>query len=245
MDTAPDPDASPLDREYRLLSVIVPVFNERTTVTEIVRRMRRVELPMDLEIIVVDDCSSDGTDKILAALEDSTVRVLRHNANLGKGAGIRTGLAVARGDLVLIQDADLEYDPEDWPKLLHPLLRGKAQVVYGSRFTGERKNMLFWHWVGNRMLSLVTNVLYNTTISDMETCYKVFDRKVLDGITIVSDRFDFEPEITAKVLRRGYRIYEVPISYNGREFDEGKKITWKDGFGALWALVRFRVVREP
>jgi glycosyltransferase involved in cell wall biosynthesis len=207
--------------------------------------MRRVELPMELEIIIVDDCSSDGTDKILSALEDSTVRVLRHNLNQGKGAGIRTGLAVARGDLVLIQDADLEYDPEDWPKLLHPLLRGRAQVVYGSRFTGERKNMLFWHWVGNRMLSLVTNVLYNTTISDMETCYKLFDRKVLEGITIVSDRFDFEPEITAKVLRRGYRIYEVPISYNGREFDEGKKITWKDGFGALWALVRFRVAREP
>jgi glycosyltransferase involved in cell wall biosynthesis len=234
-----------MERQYHLLSVIVPVFNERTTVTEIVRRMRHVQLPMDLEIIIVDDCSSDGTDKILAALEDSTVRVLRHSSNQGKGAGIRTGLAVARGDLVLIQDADLEYDPEDWPKLLHPMLRGKAKVVYGSRFTGERKNMLFWHWVGNRTLSLVTNVLYNTTISDMETCYKLFDRKVLDGITIVSDRFDFEPEITAKVLRRGYRIYEVPISYNGREFDEGKKITWKDGFGALWALIRFRVVREP
>jgi glycosyltransferase involved in cell wall biosynthesis len=245
MDTFPGSDAPPLEREYHLLSVIVPVFNERTTVTEIVRRMRQVELPVEIEIIIVDDHSSDGTDKILSALEDSTVRVLRHNTNQGKGAAIRTGLAVARGDLVLIQDADLEYDPEDWPKLLHPLLRGKAQVVYGSRFTGERKNMLFWHWVGNRMLSLVTNVLYNTTISDMETCYKLFDRKVLDGITIVSDRFDFEPEITAKVLRRGYRIYEVPISYNGREFDEGKKITWKDGFGALWALIRFRVVREP
>jgi glycosyltransferase involved in cell wall biosynthesis len=245
MDTFPGSDAAPLERQYHLLSVIVPVFNERMTVTEIVRRMRQVQLPMDLEIIVVDDCSSDGTDKILAALEDSTVRVLRHGSNQGKGAGIRTGLGVARGDLVLIQDADLEYDPEDWPKLLQPMLRGKAQVVYGSRFTGERKNMLFWHWVGNRTLSLVTNVLYNTTISDMETCYKLFDRKVLDGITIVSDRFDFEPEITAKVLRRGYRIYEVPISYNGREFDEGKKITWKDGFGALWALIRFRVVREP
>ena len=245
MDTFSGSDAPPLEREYHLLSVIVPVFNERTTVTEIVRRMRQVELPVEIEIIIVDDHSSDGTDKILSALEDSTVRVLRHNTNQGKGASIRTGLAVVRGDLVLIQDADLEYDPEDWPKLLHPLLRGKAQVVYGSRFTGERKNMLFWHWVGNRMLSLVTNVLYNTTISDMETCYKLFDRKVLDGVTIVSDRFDFEPEITAKVLRRGYRIYEVPISYNGREFDEGKKITWKDGFGALWALIRFRVVREP
>jgi glycosyltransferase involved in cell wall biosynthesis len=245
MDAFPESDAVFPERTFNLLSVIVPVFNERTTVTEIVRRMRRVPLSMDLEIIIVDDCSSDGTDKILSAMEDSTVRVIRHNVNKGKGAAVRTGLEVARGDLVLIQDADLEYDPDDWPRLIAPMLRGKALVVYGSRFTGERKNMLFWHWVGNRMLSLVTNVLYNTTISDMETCYKLFDRKVLEGVTIVSDRFDFEPEITAKVLRRGHRIYEVPISYNGREFDEGKKITWKDGFGALWALVRFRVAREP
>jgi glycosyltransferase involved in cell wall biosynthesis len=245
MDAFPEPDATFPDRTFHLLTVIVPVFNERTTVTEIVRRMRRVPLSMDLEIIIVDDCSSDGTDKILSAMEDSTVRVIRHNVNQGKGAAIRTGLEVARGDLVLIQDADLEYDPDDWPRLIAPMLRGKALVVYGSRFTGERKNMLFWHWVGNRTLSLVTNILYNTTISDMETCYKLFDRKVLEGITIVSNRFDFEPEITAKVLRRGHRIYEVPISYNGREFDEGKKITWKDGFGALWALVRFRVARQP
>ena len=235
---------SPIEpRNYRLLSVIVPVFNERTTLTEIVRRMRAVDLPLDREIIIVDDGSSDGTDKVLSALEDSTVHVLRHSGNKGKGAAIRTGLGVVRGDLVLIQDADLEYDPEDWPKLLNPMLRGKALVVYGSRFTGERKNMLYWHWVGNRFLSLVTNVLYNTTLSDMETCYKLFDRTVIEGITIRSDRFDFEPEITAKVLRRGYRIYEVPISYNGREFDEGKKITWRDGIGALKALVKYRFVR--
>ena len=228
---------------YRLLSVIVPVFNERNTLTEIVRRMRAVDLPMDREIIVVDDGSSDGSDKVMAAMEDSTVRILRHEGNKGKGAAIRTGLAKARGDLLLIQDADLEYDPEDWPKLLAPILRGKAQVVYGSRFTGERKNMLVWHWIGNRVLSMVTNLLYNTTISDMETCYKLFDRKVLEGIVVQSDRFDFEPEITAKVLRRGFRIYEVPISYNGREFDEGKKITWRDGLGALRALVRYRFAR--
>jgi glycosyltransferase involved in cell wall biosynthesis len=227
---------------YKLLSVIVPVFNERTTLSEIVRRMRAVELPMDREIIVVDDGSDDGSDKVLAALQDSTVRVLRHPGNRGKGAAIRTGLEVARGDLLLIQDADLEYDPEDWPKLLNPVLRGRAKVVYGSRFTGERKNMLFWHWVGNRFLSLVTNVLYNTTISDMETCYKLFDRTVLDGITIRAERFDFEPEVTAKVLRRGYRVYEVPISYNGREFHEGKKITWKDGISALRTLVKYRFV---
>lgn len=238
------PDALARPRAFSLLSVIVPVYNERTTVAEIIRRMRQVTLPVELEIVVVDDCSTDGTDKVLAALEDSTVRVLRHPLNRGKGAAVRTGLEVARGDLVLIQDADLEYDPDDWPRLLAPIMKGKASVVYGSRFTGERKNMLFWHWVGNRMLSLVTNVLYNTTISDMETCYKLFDRRVLDGLTLTSERFEFEPEITAKVLRRGYRIYEVPISYSGREFDEGKKITWKDGFGALWALVRFRVARR-
>ena len=191
-----------------------------------------------LQIIVVDDGSSDGSDKVLGALEDSTVRVIRHEVNQGKGAAIRTGLAEARGDLVLIQDADLEYDPNDWPRLLDPILRGKARVVYGSRFTGERKNMLPLHWVGNRLLSLVTNVLYSSTLSDMETCYKLFDAEVLEGLTIVSNRFDFEPEITAKVLRRGHRIYEVPISYAGREPDEGKKITWRDGFGALKALVQ-------
>jgi glycosyltransferase involved in cell wall biosynthesis len=234
-----DADFSP--PTYRLLSVIVPVFNERNTVGEIIRRMRKVDLPVDLQIVVVDDASGDGTDKILAALEDSTVRVVRHPTNQGKGAAVRTGLEYARGDLVLIQDADLEYDPDDWPKLLAPILKGKATVVYGSRFTGERKNMLFLHWIGNRFLSLVTNILYNTTISDMETCYKLFDHKTIAGLTIESNRFDFEPEITAKVLRRGHRIYEVPISYAGRELGEGKKITWRDGFGALWALVKFRV----
>jgi glycosyltransferase involved in cell wall biosynthesis len=180
----------------------------------------------------------------LSLMEDSTVRVIRHGVNRGKGAAIRTGLEYARGDLLLIQDADLEYDPEDWPKLLRPILRGRAEVVYGSRFTGERKNMLFWHWIGNRLLSFVTNLLYNTTLSDMETCYKLFDRRVLAGITIASDRFEFEPEITAKVLRRGYRIYEVPISYAGREFDEGKKITWVDGFGALATLIKYRFARR-
>jgi glycosyltransferase involved in cell wall biosynthesis len=170
-------------------------------------------------------------------------RVLVHPVNRGKGAAIRTGLEAVRGDLVLIQDADLEYDPDDWPLLLDPILKGKARVVYGSRFTGQRKNMMPLHWIGNRFLSLVTNVLYSSTLSDMETCYKLFDRRVLDGITIQSDRFDFEPEITAKVLRRGNRIYEVPISYAGREIEDGKKITWRDGFAALSALVRFRFTR--
>ncbi|HEY6428504.1 MAG TPA: glycosyltransferase family 2 protein [Acidimicrobiales bacterium] len=237
-------DETPQQREYRSLTVIMPVYNERTTVAEVIRRMRAVELPVRLQVIVVDDGSSDGSDKVLRAVEDSTVRVIRHERNQGKGAAIRTGMAEARGDLLLIQDADLEYDPRDWPRLLDPILEGKARVVYGSRFTGERKNMLPLHWFGNRLLSLVTNVLYSTTLSDMETCYKLFDAQVLEGITIVSNKFDFEPEITAKVLRRGHRIYEVPISYAGREFDEGKKITWRDGFSALKALIKFRFTKE-
>jgi len=227
-------------QDFRKLSVIVPVYDERNTVVEIVRRMRAVELPVDLEIVIVDDGSTDGTRDVLRQLADSTVRVIVHEVNRGKGAAIRSGLAQVTGDLVLIQDADLEYDPEDWPKLLGPILRGKARVVYGSRFTGERRNMLFLHWVGNRFLSLVTNVLYNTTLSDMETCYKLFDRSLLDTITLRAQRFEFEPEVTAKLLRRGIRIYEVPISYTGREFDEGKKITWRDGFIALWTLVKYR-----
>ena len=227
---------------FRTLSVIVPVFNERSTVAEIVRRMRSVELPIEREIVVVDDGSDDGTGAVLTQLRDSTVRVIAHPQNRGKGAAIRTGLESATGDLVLVQDADLEYDPEDWPRLLAPVLKGRARVVYGSRFTGERRNMLFLHWVGNRFLSLVTNVLYNSTLSDMETCYKLFDRRVLDGIRLHADRFDFEPEFTAKVLRRGIRIYEVPISYAGRELSEGKKITWQDGFTALWTLVKYRFV---
>jgi glycosyltransferase involved in cell wall biosynthesis len=238
----PDDDAVGTPH-FELLSVIVPVYNERTTVAEIIRRIRAVDLPMALEVIAVDDGSSDGTDKVLAALADSTVRVLVHPVNQGKGAAIRTGLGAVRGDLVLIQDADLEYDPDDWPRLLDPVLKGKARVVYGSRFTGERKNMMPLHWIGNRFLSLVTNVLYSSTLSDMETCYKLFDRRVLEGITVQSDRFDFEPEITAKILRRGHRIYEVPISYAGREMADGKKITWRDGLGALKALVKFRFVR--
>jgi glycosyltransferase involved in cell wall biosynthesis len=237
-------DRAPVDEHrYTLLSVVVPVFNERVTVAEVIRRIRAVELPLDIEVIVVNDGSSDGTDKVLAALGDSTVRVIDHERNQGKGAAVRTGMDAVRGDLVLVQDADLEYDPQDWAKLLDPIVRGKARVVYGSRFTGERKNMLPLHWIGNRFLSLVTNLLYSSTLSDMETCYKLFDRRVLEGITIESDRFEFEPEITAKVLRRGYRIYEVPISYAGREPDEGKKITWRDGFGALKALVKYRFTR--
>ena len=234
----PEPRLSPI--EYRTLSVIMPVYNERATVVEIIRRVRAASVGLALDVVVVDDGSTDGTAQVLDAVADSTVRVVHHEGNRGKGAAIRTGLGRARGDLVIVQDADLEYDPDDWPLLFDPILKRKASVVYGSRFTGQRKNMLVLHWIGNRFLSLVTNLLYGSTLSDMETCYKVFDRRVLEGITIVSDRFDFEPEITAKVLRRGFRIYEVPISYAGRERDEGKKITWRDGFAALRALVKHR-----
>ncbi len=229
--------------KLRKLSVVVPVFNERNTLVEIVRRMRKVELPdsVEREILVIDDGSDDGTRDVLHQLGDSTVRVIMHEHNRGKGAAVRTGFEHATGDYVLIQDADLEYDPEDWPRLLAPVLSGKARVVYGSRFTGERRNMLFFHWVGNRFLSLTTNVLYNTTLSDMETCYKLIDRKLLDQLQLHSNGFDIEPEITAKILKRKVRIYEVPISYTGREVDEGKKITWTDGFAALWTLVKYRV----
>jgi glycosyltransferase involved in cell wall biosynthesis len=228
--------------KLRRLSVVVPVYNERNTLVEIVRRMRAVELPdtIEREILVVDDGSSDGTRDVLRQLGDSTVRAIMHDENRGKGAAVRTGFAHATGDYILVQDADLEYDPDDWPRLLAPVISGKARVVYGSRFTGERRNMLFFHWVGNRFLSLVTNVLYNTTLSDMETCYKLIDRALLERIDLRADRFDIEPEITAKILKLGVRIYEVPISYTGREVDEGKKITWTDGFAALWTLVKYR-----
>lgn len=233
------PDPRP-DTGYRLLSVIVPVYNERATVVEILRRMRMVELPIDLEILVVDDGSTDGTEKILATVEDSTVRLLRHAGNRGKTAAIRTGLEHARGDAVLIQDADLEYDPADWPRLLGPLLAGKARVVYGSRFRGERSAMPLGRWAGNRVLSLTATVLYNAALSDVETGYKLFDRSVLDSLSITSDGFGFEPEVTAKLLRRGIAIYEVPVSYTGRRADEGQSFTWRDGVRSLGALVRWR-----
>ena len=226
--------------EYSLLSVIVPAFNERNTIHEALRRLRDADFPLEREIIVVDDGSSDGTDEIVKRSVDSTVRLVAHPVNRGKGAAIRSGIEEAEGDLIVIQDADLEYDPRDLAKLVRPLMEGQARVVYGSRFTGERRNMFFWHWVGNRFLTLVTNVLYNTTLSDMETCYKMFDAGLLRRIQLNSDRFDFEPEVTAKVLRLGERIWEVPITYAGREISEGKKITWRDGIPALWALVRYR-----
>jgi glycosyltransferase involved in cell wall biosynthesis len=227
---------------YQKLSVVMPVYNERTTVAEAIRRVRDAELPLDKEIVVVDDGSTDGTRDILARLSDSTVRVFYQPHNQGKGAAIRQGIEQANGDVVVIQDADLEYDPRDWEAMLRPILEGQAKVVYGSRFTGERRNMLYWHWVGNRFLSLVTDLLYNTTLSDMETCYKMADAALLRSLRLVSDRFEIEPELTAKFLRAGERIWEVPIRYAGREMDEGKKISWRDGLPALWTLVKYRLM---
>lgn len=223
------------------LSVIIPVYNERHTVEELLRRVQAVNL--DTEIILIDDRSTDGTREILERLAPDVDLVLFHDENQGKGAAMRSGIARATGDYVVIQDADLEYDPEDFHALLRPVLKGKADVVYGSRFTGERRNMFFHHWIGNKLLTLVTNVLYNTTLSDMETCYKLFRTDIIQGIDIASNGFTVEPEITAKLLRQGVRIYEVPISYAGRDYAEGKKITWRDGIWALLTLVRYRIFR--
>jgi glycosyltransferase involved in cell wall biosynthesis len=230
--------------EYRLLSVVVPVYNERNTVGEIIRRMRTVDLPIEREIIVVDDGSVDGTDKIVAALADSTIRIASHETNRGKGAAVRTGISLARGDVVLIQDADLEYDPQQWPLLLAPLLQGRAKVVYGSRYLGERETTTLLRWAGDRSLSALTALLFNATISDVETGYKLIDREILDSLDLTSDRFDFEPEITAKLLRRRYRIYEVPVTYAGRDDDEGRKFTWRDNMAAARTLVRLRLQRH-
>jgi glycosyltransferase involved in cell wall biosynthesis len=226
------------------LSVIIPVYNERETVAEIVRAVLAVERAD--EIILVDDGSTDGTRDIypeIAAL-DECIQVHLLEQNKGKGAAVRTGFGLATGDILLIQDADMEYDPRDYPALIRPIEEGKAAVVYGSRFRGgPTKTMFFWHMVGNKFLTLVTNILYNTILSDMETCYKVFRADVVREIPIRARGFEFEPEITSKVLKRGHRIYEVPISYNGREFDEGKKIRpFSDGPKALWTLLKYRFV---
>jgi glycosyltransferase involved in cell wall biosynthesis len=221
------------------LSIIMPVYNEKNTLMEILKRVE--SLPLKKEIIIVDDGSTDGSRELLAEIPRERARVFLQETNMGKGAAIRAGLAAVTGDIVVIQDADLEYDPTDLVRLLKPIRENKADVVYGSRFTGERKNMFFWHWVGNRFLTLVTNILYDTTLSDMETCYKMFRSDIIKAIHLRSRRFEFEVEVTAKILKRGYRIYEVPISYAGREFHEGKKITWKDGVTALWNLFRYRL----
>ncbi|OGO41381.1 MAG: glycosyl transferase [Chloroflexi bacterium RBG_16_57_9] len=227
------------------LSVIIPVYNEQATITEIIKRVRAQNLNgVEKELIVVDDGSTDGTREMLNQLPPQVdTRILLHEFNQGKGAAVRTGLTQAIGDLILIQDADLEYDPRDYPQLLQPILEGRAKVVYGSRFLGgPRKAMLFWHMVGNKVLTLITNILFDSILSDMETGYKVFSAEVIRGIPLRSRRFEFEPEVTAKVLKRGHRIFEVPITYTGREYTEGKKISPRDGFLALWTLILYRFI---
>jgi glycosyltransferase involved in cell wall biosynthesis len=232
-----------MPNELKTLSILIPVFNEVATVTEIVRRVRAADtLGLDKEIILVDDASTDGTAAVLDELaKTDRLKLARHPYNRGKGAAIRTALGLATGDIVLIQDADLEYDPRDYPKLLAPILDGKADVVYGSRFAGgTHRVLLFWHYVANRFLTLLSNMVCNLNLTDMETCYKVFRRSCLHDITLNAERFGIEPELTAKLARRRYRFYETDISYAGRDYTEGKKINWKDGVAALWFIFRYR-----
>jgi glycosyltransferase involved in cell wall biosynthesis len=241
------------------LSVVMPVYNEVQTVAGILQRVRAAKLDVsagygpddgdvvkfEREIVIVDDGSTDGTREILDMLRGQPdIVIVYHEKNQGKGAAVRTGLGHASGDVMLIQDADLEYDPRDYVALLQPIVEGRSQVVYGSRFRGgPTRAMFFWHMIGNRGLTLVTNILYDTILTDMETCYKVFTREVAEQLDLRAAGWGFDPEITAQILKRGYRIYEVPISYTGREFEEGKKISWRDGLTVLWTLVKYRFRR--
>jgi glycosyltransferase involved in cell wall biosynthesis len=221
---------------------VIPAYNEEATLEEIVRRVERV--PVDKEIIVVDDCSQDGTAQIAQKLEAAgRIRFLRHERNQGKGAALRTGFREARGDMVIVQDADLEYDPNEIPNLMQPILADKADVVFGSRFIGgdSHRVLYFWHSVGNRILTLASNMFTDLNLTDMETCYKIFRREILQNILIEEDRFGFEPEITAKVAKGGYRIYEMGISYSGRTYAEGKKIGWRDGARAMWCIAKYNL----
>lgn len=224
------------------VSIIIPVYNENSTIEEILRRVKAEEIAT--EILVIDDGSIDGTRDILGNLDqDSQVRVILHDRNRGKGAAVRTGFQYATGEVFLIQDADLEYDPRDYPVLIKPLEEGIADVVYGSRFLGgPRRTVMFWHMVANKLLTFMTNLLYNTILSDMETGYKVFKREIVDGMKIHANSFDFEPEFTAKILKKKVRVYEVPISFNPRDYDEGKKIGMRDAFQAVWTLLKYRFV---
>ena len=223
------------------ISVIIPVYNEKSTITEIIARVRAVDLAK--EIIIVDDASTDGTSEQLVEVGNKfeNVNVLSHQKNRGKGAALRTGFASASGEIIIIQDADLEYDPRDYEMLLIPILDGRADVVYGSRFLGGPHRVLFfWHYVGNKFLTLFCDALSNLNITDMETGYKVFKKEVLDDIKLKSNRFGFEPEFTMKIAKKGFRVYEVPISYSGRTYEEGKKIGWRDGLAAIFAILWFR-----
>jgi glycosyltransferase involved in cell wall biosynthesis len=223
------------------LSIVIPIYNEEHTIRELLKRVEALEL--DKEIILVNDCSTDGTRKILDEYQRLPFRVLHHDVNRGKGAALRAGFALATGDIVVVQDADLEYHPREIPKLLEPIIEGDADVVFGSRFIGGGPHRVhyFWHYVGNTTLTLLSNMFTNLNLTDMETCYKAFRREILKKITIEEDRFGFEPEITAKVAKLGCRIYEVPISYYGRSYAEGKKITWRDGISALRCIIKYNL----
>lgn len=231
------------------LSVVIPVYNERAFFPRLLEQVRAV--PLEKQIIVVDDCSTDGTRELVAGLqaaggwpgdELNTLRVVLHGRNRGKGAAIRTGLAQVSGDIVIVQDADLEYDPGEYPALIAPILEGRADAVYGSRFlSGPHRVHLFWHYVANRFLTLVSNMFTNLNLTDMETCYKVFRAELAPRLVLKSERFGFDPEITARLARLRCRFYEVPISYHGRDYAEGKKITWRDGFVVLWAILKYNL----
>lgn len=227
-----------------LLSVIIPVYNERDYILEIIRRVQAISLPK--EIIVVDDASVDGTREQLATVDDPAVTVITHVRNQGKGAALRSGFARAAGEILIIQDADLEYDPQDYFRLIRPIQDGKADVVFGSRFAGGEAHRVvyFWHMVGNKLLTFLSNMLTNLTLTDMETCYKVFTRNVLQRLTICEDRFGFEPEFTARVARMNIRIYEVGIAYYGRSYQEGKKVNWRDGVSALRCIFKYNLLRS-
>jgi len=224
-----------------LLSVVIPVYNEAGTISNILDRVTYA--PFKKEIIVVDDGSTDGTRQILRETKNKTLKICYHDHNYGKGRALQTGFSAATGDIIIVQDADMEYDPNEFKILLKPILSGKADVVYGSRLSGhgEHRVLYFWHYVGNRFLTLLSNIFTNINLSDMETCYKAFTRKALEGIKIQENRFGFEPEITAKIAKKKLRIYEVPISYYGRTYEEGKKINWRDGVWALWCIIRYNL----